>query len=483
MLQDRFRLIYRLGRGGMGSVWLAEDQRLLRPVALKELTWGDTPDEIATARKRVEQEARALARVRHPVIVPVYDLLYEDEEPWIVMEYVDGRSLDFLIRERPLDDESAARIGLQVARGLAAVHKAEVVHRDVKPENILRADNGAIYLVDFGIAWIAGGPSLTKVNAIIGSGQYIAPERILESRTVGPPADLWSLGVTLYVAITGRRPFRDINSDIPVLRESPAPIAQRSRLAGLIFRLLDKDPARRADVAEVIRVLQAILRDPAALPPEPDPAPSDLTLPAGPAPNVLQSPAPGHRLDYIGERIAEVRDLIKGVGPETGARMLLGIPERDAALILSELPTTDRAKLLDSIAEIRSTAAAGIFLRLGPELLSGTADWMRADTVAAIFAEFDVVQVKPIVAGMSDRRAGKFVRHLPGPFALALFKELGKQRTADIVIQAPRTAAAEVLGLDPNFAIGVLRLLKEPDRQQIGRLLSGGPGFPQPANP
>ena len=187
ILNDRFRLLVTLGGGGMGSVWLAEDLLLERSVALKELVPHNGGDDLDARRERALQEARALARVRHPAIVPIHDAFFTDGDPWIVMEYIEGRSLQSLIESHPLDDATVARIGLHVLRGLVAAHRAGVVHRDVKPDNILVAGDDSIFLVDFGIAKIAGQKSLTRLNNVVGTPEYIAPERLQPGAHVGPP--------------------------------------------------------------------------------------------------------------------------------------------------------------------------------------------------------------------------------------------------------------------------------------------------------
>ena len=257
ILNGRFRLLYTLGAGGMASVWLAEDQMLERPVALKELAPRNGGDDLEARRERALQEARALARIRHPAIVPVHDVFFTDDDPWIVMEYIKGQSLKVLIDRHPLHDETIARIGLHVLRGLAAVHQADIVHRDIKPDNILVADDGSIFLVDFGIARIAGDKSLTSLNSVVGTPEYVAPERLQPGRRVGPPADLWSLGVTFYCAIEGTSPFRRDSehgyqaTTHAILHEAPRPPARPSRLTDLILRLLHKDPDKRADADEV----------------------------------------------------------------------------------------------------------------------------------------------------------------------------------------------------------------------------------------
>ena len=217
-----------------------------------------------------------MARVRHQAIVPIHDVFFIDDDPWIVMEYISGRSLHDIIKQQTLDERSIARIGLQVLRGLVAVHRANVVHRDVKPTNILVADDDSIFLVDFGIARIAGDASLTG-QSIVGTLDFLAPERFRAGYTVGPPADIWALGVTFYYALEGYYPFwRDSERGweatmMAILNEAPRQPTCRGRLADITLRMLEKDPARRADTEDVLAVLEDIL---GAEPPVPPPVPA-----------------------------------------------------------------------------------------------------------------------------------------------------------------------------------------------------------------
>ena len=292
MLNGRFRLVYKLGDGGMGSVWLAEDQLLERSVALKELMPHVGAPDLSARRARAVQEARAMARVRHQAIVPIHDVFFIDDDPWIVMEYISGLSLQDLITRQALDERSIARIGLHVVRGLAAVHRANVVHRDVKPTNILVADDGSIFLVDFGIARIAGDASLTG-QAIVGTLDFLAPERFRSGYTVGPPADIWALGVTFYYALEGYTPFSRASERgweatmNAILSEAPRKPAGGGRLADITLLMLEKEPARRADADEVLAVLDGILGgEPPASPlvPRSVPAPRVAAAPVRPAP-------------------------------------------------------------------------------------------------------------------------------------------------------------------------------------------------------
>ncbi|WP_058043160.1 serine/threonine-protein kinase [Streptomyces roseifaciens] len=200
LIADRYLLTDLLGRGGMGAVWRADDQLLQRTVAVKELYLGDE----GGGHRRALREARTIARVSHPNVVDIYDLVEYEDRLWIVMELVNGPSLaDHLASAGPLPPARAAEIGLQLLAALGAVHAAGALHRDVKPANVLLRGDGSVALTDFGIASLADGESLTGTGEVMGSLGFIAPER-LHNRPAGPAGDLFSLGVTLCVLVSGR---------------------------------------------------------------------------------------------------------------------------------------------------------------------------------------------------------------------------------------------------------------------------------------
>ncbi|MET9383723.1 serine/threonine-protein kinase [Streptomyces sp. NPDC002928] len=271
LICGRYRLLAKLGHGGMGTVWRAKDETVDREVAVKEPRVPDTlPErERDKAFERMRREARAAARLDHPAVVNVYDVAVVDDRPWIVMELVRGRSLGDALQEGTLGAREAARIGLEVLGALEAAHAAGVLHRDVKPDNVLLGRHDRVVLTDFGIAQIEGETNLTDTGGFVGSPEYIAPERVLGQRP-GPASDLWSLGVVLYAATEGVSPFRRSNTPATlqsVLNATPAPPASaQGPLAEAINGLLQKDPARRPGPAQVRALLEA-----AANPPAPEP--------------------------------------------------------------------------------------------------------------------------------------------------------------------------------------------------------------------
>ncbi|MEU1124594.1 serine/threonine-protein kinase [Streptomyces sp. NPDC005899] len=260
VLAGRYRLGDVLGRGGMGKVWRAHDEVLHRTVAVKELTAGLYAAEAdrAVLHARTQKEARAAARITHPGVVTVHDVIEYDHRPWIVMQYVDGPSLADATKESgEVDAREAARIGLHVLSALRAAHGAGVLHRDVKPGNVLLARDGQVLLTDFGIAAIEGDSTITRTGELVGSIDYLAPERV-RGKDPGPASDLWSLGATLYTAVEGHSPFRrssPISTMQAVVTEEPPPPLRGGALEPVITALLRKDPADRPTAEETERML------------------------------------------------------------------------------------------------------------------------------------------------------------------------------------------------------------------------------------
>jgi serine/threonine protein kinase len=289
LLAGRYALREVLGRGGMGVVWLATDLRLERRVAVKEVTFSLhlSDDERRVLRERTMREARTAAKLDHPSVTSVYDVVEEDGRPWLVMELVESCSLQQVIDgQGPLPWQAVARIGLDVLAGLSAAHAAGIVHRDVKPANVLIAPDGRACLTDFGIATAAGDPAITTTGAIIGSPAYMAPERA-HGEPPGPAVDLWSLGATLYTAVEGRQAFargEPMATLMAVVTEEPPPATHAGPLEPVLRGLLVKDPAHRLTAEQVRQQLQAALdgtvhpapwSPPAQPGPRPDTAPED----------------------------------------------------------------------------------------------------------------------------------------------------------------------------------------------------------------
>ncbi|MGW7714971.1 serine/threonine-protein kinase [Streptomyces chartreusis] len=262
LVADRYLLVERVGSGGMGTVWRAEDRLLGRHVALKKLHIPPhlQDDEVRTLYERTRREARSAARIAHPNVIVVHDVLDDEGLPCIVMEYIPSLTLSDVLKQRgPLPPAEAARIGRAMASALRAAHDAGVLHRDVKPGNVLLGDGGRIVLTDFGIAMESGTSSLTKPGELIGSIRYLAPERLKGAHPeTGPASDLWALGATLYQAVEGRDPFRRataIETAYAIATDPYDPPRSAGELAPVIEGLLVKEPGRRMDVHEVERRL------------------------------------------------------------------------------------------------------------------------------------------------------------------------------------------------------------------------------------
>ncbi|MFF6953445.1 protein kinase [Streptomyces iakyrus] len=279
MVTGRYRLVESIGQGGMGRVWRAADEILDRPVAVKEMRIdGLDAEDSRTRRERTLREARATARIDHPNVVRVYDVVDEGERLWIVMELVAGRSLERILAETgPLSPGETARIGLGLVAALRQVHERGVLHRDIKPGNVLveHADGvagsgrgngtgsgrgGRIVLTDFGIAAIQDAKALTMVGMLVGSPDYMAPERI-SGRPQGPPSDIWSLGATLCASLGGRSPFsRDTTLATlhAVLYEEPELPAAAGPLRDILTSLLAKEPSARPDLEALETALRPV---------------------------------------------------------------------------------------------------------------------------------------------------------------------------------------------------------------------------------
>ena len=266
VLAGRYRVVEQLGRGGMGMVCRAVDEVLGREVAVKELrTFADaSAEELADLRLRMQREARAAARIRHAGVISVHDVAEDDGRPVIVMELVDGPSLADVLAERgAMDPREAAGIGARVADALGAAHAAGVLHRDVKPGNVLLERGGRVVLTDFGIATMedpgdGAADRLTQSGQLVGSLDFLAPERA-QGRRPGPASDIWSLGAMLYAAVEGGSPFRRTStwSTLSAIITEPVPEPRAAGpLAPVLAMLLAKDPEARPDAARARELLE-----------------------------------------------------------------------------------------------------------------------------------------------------------------------------------------------------------------------------------
>ncbi|WP_030811821.1 serine/threonine-protein kinase [Streptomyces sp. NRRL F-2799] len=315
LLAGRYRLGDVLGRGGMGTVWRAEDETLGRTVAVKELRFPSNIDEEEKRRliTRTLREAKAIARIRNNSAVTVFDVVDEDDRPWIVMELVEGKSLAEVIREDGvLTPRRAAEVGLAVLDVLRSAHREGILHRDVKPSNVLIAEDGRVVLTDFGIAQVEGDPSITSTGMLVGAPSYISPERA-RGHKPGPAADLWSLGGLLYAAVEGVPPY-DKGSAIAtltaVMTESPEEPKNAGPLGDVIKGLLTKEPERRLDDAGARAMLNKVIH---AGDPEPLDATRVVPIPA-------QPDSPETKREESGDKVrGALRSVRKAAGAASAA--------------------------------------------------------------------------------------------------------------------------------------------------------------------
>jgi eukaryotic-like serine/threonine-protein kinase len=266
LLGDRYRLVRMIGSGGMGTVWEAEDETLGRPVAVKVLSESLAAGERAV--RRFEREAQAAARLSGPYIAAVYDFGRSEGRPYIVMELVRGETLeDRLAREGPLPPQEASRIATQVAEALEEAHRAGIVHRDVKPGNVMLTPAGDVKVMDFGIAAAAWAERVTTSGLVLGTPSYLAPEQARSEKTT-PASDVYALGAMLYEMVAGRPPFiaeSPVALALAHIREDPRPLDQVAdgvppSLASASMAALAKDPAERPPSAAAFA---SMLREPA----------------------------------------------------------------------------------------------------------------------------------------------------------------------------------------------------------------------------
>lgn len=264
LVAGRYRLVRMVGRGGMGRIWLADDELLHREVAAKEIlppVWmGETDRDDLLARTM--REARTAARLTHRNVVRIYDVVQEQGNPWLIMEYVASRSLqEILEADGPLDVRHGAELGMALLDALRAAHRAGVLHRDVKPHNVLVAEDGRLMLTDFGLATFDGDGGLTRAGMVLGSPQYVAPERVASGVSTAA-GDLWSLGATLYAAVEGHSPYARSTplATLAALATEPPDLATHAGpLTAVLAGLLRRDPRQRLTAADAERLLRQIL--------------------------------------------------------------------------------------------------------------------------------------------------------------------------------------------------------------------------------
>jgi serine/threonine protein kinase len=457
LLNDRFRRLKNIGRGGQGTVWLAEDTLLGREVALKQLVESGDRTRLTRQREYAMREAQALARVNHRNVVTIHDVFVVDGDPWLVMRYVLGKPLSEILTAGPLSEREVAEVALQVLQGLSAAHRKRVVHRDVKPANILVGSDNEIVLVDFGTAHVHDFPSLTDPQSLMCTPDFTAPERFDgengRNRAFLPAADLWSLGVTIFCAIEGYSPFlrggehADLATRNAVMYEGLPPMKRAGALTGLIKGLLEKKPERRAGASEAERVLTAILDGarhvevPLVRPRAPDRLPPyRRTEPSGPA-------RPPRRLDRSAQQdAAEALRTISELKDGPAAAWLVELPRDQAATTLSAIGSDRARRIFQHIAEVRPDAAAEI-LAVWLEAPAGHAIGQLPPPLVARVLEAIVLQSPD--GDLAD--AVRAIRHVSRPAVVAAAFERLPQPTAIAMLdRMPNGQAVSVLQeMDP----------------------------------
>ena len=311
MIGGRYSREREIGRGGMGAVWLGRDEVLGRPVAIKRvgvMPGGSSPDLL-----RAEREARIAASLNHPHVVGIFDLVHDEDHQWLVMEYVEGVTLAELVRDRgALPAHEAAALLTQAASALAAAHEAGIIHRDVKPSNILVRPDGQVKISDFGIARAEADASLTQTGLVTGSPAYLAPE-VASGRLAGPASDVWSLGATLYHALSGHPPY-DVGDNVlgalyRIVNEPPPRLPDAGVMSSVLAATMTQDPESRWSMVDVARFFERAsrldatvvreIRSPDTEPdtgPDTDPDP-ELAPPPDPAPDPAPATSDGDEPD------------------------------------------------------------------------------------------------------------------------------------------------------------------------------------------
>lgn len=361
MIGGRYRKVRVIGRGGMGEVFLAEDTLLDRQVAVKHILRTDEDE--TTATQRLLREARSAARIHHPNVVAVHDLVVEGDDAYIVMEYVAAENLSQILRRGPITPERAAQIGAQVADALAAAHQLGIVHRDVKPSNILVDADDRAKLMDFGIARTVDDATLTRTGHMIGSVAFMAPE-VARGDAVTPAADLYSLGATIFAAVEGRSPFAGENDSstsvamlVRLITQNAPPATKAGPLTDLIGRLLSTPDMRPPATEVATRLRSASTGSPSPVPVLTDEDPEELTEPTRIRPPVPAAPVPPALPVEADEVVAPVPRQLgtadETVAPPAGA-------EDDRTVLRQPAPTTPAGKIPSASPAPAEVSKAGL---------------------------------------------------------------------------------------------------------------------------
>ncbi|MFC4150046.1 serine/threonine-protein kinase [Micromonospora mangrovi] len=356
----RYRLLRCIGQGGMGRVWLARDELLDRDVAVKEMLFrvGLSESELADLHRRVLREAQAAARLDHPHVVRVYDVITVEDRPWIVMQHVPSRSLHrVLTDDGPLPVRTVACLGVELVEALRAAHRVGVLHRDVTPRNVLIADDGRALLSDFGVAAVEGAAAVSQSWGITAAPQYVAPERVRDGVS-SPATDLWALGATLYAAVEGRPPYQGrtiVETLLALATEPPDRMRRAGPLAPVIAGLLERDARRRMTAAEAARRLRKIAGRAATAP---------QVVRRGVAPADADASGITHRLPGVdtAEKLSDTGGALTQVLPSGGAGVQSRTVRRER---IGRRTAATFAVAVLSLAGVLGAGAVGVRVSLG----------------------------------------------------------------------------------------------------------------------
>lgn len=374
MVAGRYRLGQRIGSGAMGVVWQAHDERLHRIVAVKQLLQqpGLSSAQAEEARLRSMREGRIAARLSHPNAITVYDVTEDGGQPWLIMEYLPSNSLAAVLQERgPLPPREAARIGAQIAAALTAAHAAGIVHRDVKPANVLIAEDGTVKITDFGISRAAGDVTVTATGMLTGTPAYLAPE-VAKGENPTSQADVFSLGSTLYTSVEGHSPFGLSENTFALLHAVAAgkvnPPQSAGPLTALLMQLLRLDPAQRPTMPAAMDALKAVAEGrPIPSAPLPTPAPAyPVGNPSPPSyapssPQYGQSSAPPDTPPHDQTRLDAHPFAEPNPSPASGSAVDMVMAAAEPPATPAERRSSARRAILTALAII-TAAAVGVLV-------------------------------------------------------------------------------------------------------------------------
>ncbi len=374
VVAGRYRLLDEIGRGAMGVVWRGRDELLDRNVAIKQILLSPltSATQAQASYQRTLREARSAARLSHPGVVTVFDVVEEEGSPWIVMELVRARPLDQVIAEDgPLPPARAAQLGLGLLDALNTAHEAGVLHRDVKPSNVLISPDGKAVLTDFGIATIAGDPAMTQAGMVVGTPGFSPPERV-RGTAATPASDLWSLGATLYAAVEGRGPFDRAGGSAAIIASIATEPAPRAPSAGplgpVIDALLRADPAQRPDAATTAEMLRQAWRE--ARTPDRAGLASARRGPAGEEPLALADQVAGERSPAAAGPAAPA--LARSEATTATQQVRVPADQGEPEHARADQPAGDRSASQDSMASKPQAAASTTDVRAAANAASAT---------------------------------------------------------------------------------------------------------------